>query len=319
MPRGRYSRLFPVAPLLLACERTGHRNPSEMLERAELRDAWLGTLLPVAVAGLLVLMLLISWRRRQKGALEGLFRRRSLRDGWLEISARYTRWRDASREQARAAEALAAAQDDAEWRARQAELDARSVPKILSVDGSATLLQQNQRIRVIARRAERDGLVLDITETGLKVPDWSRGEKPEIPWDEVREISVRVGSERRLWIPMTFGLLFAALLGFVGSMLDSYDESAGHIWGTLIGCAVGGVFGSLIMMALPGPRWRKVVDVTNGSAPLSLSTFAARAAESAAATATAAERRWETVDTLELGARLVLMMIFLVLLGLFAG
>ena len=302
-----------------------------MLERAEMRDAWLATLLPVAVAGLLLLVLLIlRQRRRRTTSLDSLFRARrmpDLRQGWRDVIAAHSRRRAERREEYRAAvqaaedeQARATALATAREEARVQWMAAR---RIVGPNGQ-TIIEANQRIRVRTRHGESIGAIVDITDEGLTLSEWTPRKGPGLRWADVQDISVRVGRERRLAIPVTLGAIGAFLLGALGRVIDSFSHSsAGSIdattWGLAAGGAVGGILGLLIMFAVSDARWRKIIEAPTGAAPLTRSELAARATETTATNAGAVDRPWESVDTMATAAQVTLIVMTLMVLAMCAG
>jgi hypothetical protein len=318
-----------LAAVTTACASPRHQRAAEMLERAELRDAWLSTLIPIGVAGLLLLFLVVSWQRRRGSTfLDGLFRPRGIPDirrGLRDAVGTYNRWQAERRERERAN--LRAA-EEATGRVNAlaaARAEALAACRIVSPDGQ-TILQAHQRVRIRTRHGESSGSIVDITDAGLTLSAWAPRKGPGIPWADVRDISVRVGRERRREIPLTVGALGGLLLGAVGWLVDALNQStsgresnAATGWGVVLGALIGGVLGMIIMAALPGARWRKLVDVAPGSPPLSLPTFAARVAETAAAAAGTADTEWDTEDTIETAARGILIILVLMIVVMCSG
>ena len=265
---------------------------AEIVERVEMRDAWLGVLLPVAVATLLLLALIIlRQRRRGSTSLNGLFHPIRVPMGPGGAATDVQRSAEARRLEQKQAEQLRQAEIDATAAVRHAavaaETKARLARKIPSLDGETAILEVGRRIRVRTDRAAREEKLFDITDAGLGFAD-NMVDDPLIPWEEVQEIHVRHGRGRRWGIPVVLGGLGASLLGAAGWLLDEAGRSTmtGEFrggrylpWALLTGVAAAGGFGLLIMYALPGPRWQKVVEVREGSPPLTPATFAARAAD----------------------------------------
>jgi len=100
----------PVIVLALLCAVCGKSHletGDEMLARAEMRDAWLATAVPFAVALLLLLLLILIRRRRKPDTtLPGLFRPYRAADiprWWQERFAAFNDYRTRRRERAAAA------------------------------------------------------------------------------------------------------------------------------------------------------------------------------------------------------------------------
>jgi hypothetical protein len=242
-----------------------------------------------------------------------------VRRWWQERIAAFHQWPADRRERARMNAAIAAEREAAQTAlAMAAERELKPAPKIMSLDGRAPILELNQRLRVQTDRSRRAGVLVDITEGGLKV-SWDFPANSEIPWDQVRQISVRRGRARQWAVPVGLAILGAGFLGACGWLYSEFDHStsgraqdpSAPLWGTLIGGLIAGAFGMIIMYALPGPRWRKLVDVPTGTATLTLSTFAARAADTAAAISSAADSEWVSEDSVEAIARVLLLTILL--------
>ena len=97
-----------------ACGKARRESAAEILERGEMRDAWLAVLAPVLLAVLLLFVLLVLRQRREpKTAVPGLFQPYNLADlrrWWRERVAAYRRARERARAREAAAQALRAQQ-----------------------------------------------------------------------------------------------------------------------------------------------------------------------------------------------------------------
>jgi hypothetical protein len=259
----------------------GPETAAEMLQRAETRDDWLGVLLPVAVAGLLVLVLIIR-RQRRAGttALDGLFRPRTLPDA----AAAWRTWRAKSRERERSIAALSAAEAE-QLRQAADDHEARRALKVLAADGSV-LLQPDQRVIVETLTSDQHGTIAYITDAGIAL---YLDPNPVIAWDRIRRIRVRQGPERKWWIPTLLASVGAGLLGTCGALIDALEHSTSGrdpkgeamIWGVLIGALAAGGLGTAIMYTFRAPRWITLAEAPRGTPPLTLETFATRASETA--------------------------------------
>ena len=325
--RGRPNLAVLAGFVLAACGKARHESAAKMLENAEIRDDWLGVLMPVAIAALLALLLIIlRQRRHESSSLDGLFRPHRLADArrwWRERLAAREQRRAALREQDCANAKVVAETMRAEaWRHAQAvaENEARLARKVVAQDGLTVLLRVNQRIRVVTAPAVSDGTLVDITDDGLTLFDGHSGAMRQVAWAHVREISVRHGRERRWAIPLALALLGSGLLGFCGWAMDELEHStAGHYptdplmgWGLVPGALLAGTFGMIIMYAFPRPRWRRIVAVAADSQPPTLPTLAARAAE------TMAGADFDDERGVEILARGVLVLIALVTFAILA-
>jgi hypothetical protein len=293
--RGVAAGTMVVGFVAAACAKGRPPTGTEILERGEMRDAWLAVLLPVATAALLVLVLIIRRQRRHDSTrLDLLFRsyrwsevrlwwhrRMVAREHWLSDRRARDLQNDAAAELIVAQSVQLARIED--------EQAARRARRIIGMDGTTVILRVDQRALVTTSDGARDGIVYDISDDALTVADWRTGKNRQVSWKDIREIRVREGRERQWGIPLMVAVIGSGLLGYCGWFFDElghstaghYPESSLMIWMGAIGAAIGATFGMIIMYALPGPHWRKLGDATD-DAPLTPATFATRAAATAA-------------------------------------
>lgn len=315
-PKLRRCSLVVLGLLGAGCGKAHRESGAEILQRAEVRDAWLATAVPFAIALLLlVLLVIVRQRRKPTTTLPGLFRPHQLSEvqRWWRDRVAVVREYQVKRRERAAAQALEMSQPTAEL------VEVKPVPTI-SLAERLPMPEMNGVIRVQTHGAAYTGQLIDINEETLKLRHWRVADDHdvEIRWDQVRQISVGEGRGRQLAIPFGLAILGGGLLGACGRLMDELQHSTSGryadqplaLWGILIGSSVAGGFGTIVMFALPGRRWRTLVDVGLGSGPLALSTVAVRAAETQA-TASTADPGWDTQDTIEVIARVLLALIVL--------
>ena len=151
-----------LALLSAACGKAHRETGDEMLARAEMRDAWLATAVPFAVALLLLLLLIIIRRRRKPDTtLPGLFRPHRTEDiprwGRERMTAfkKYrTRWRERAAAAAIARDrAIEAARVIDVERARLAQLAAeqlRLIPVAVAADLTPPIFPMNWGVALCA-------------------------------------------------------------------------------------------------------------------------------------------------------------------------
>jgi hypothetical protein len=251
----------------------GYGHDAEVIRRMQRRDDILGILLPVLAALLLFLMLIVM-RQRRSGlpVFEGAIRR------WGEFIASARATAAASSRRSGPGDRFELLGED------EAEQHARRDRKILAEDGTV-LLYVGQSVRIQADDALHEGTLYDIEENGLTVAPVSQVENVEIPWKAVRRMEARFGRERRRSLPWALAVAGAGALGACGAFLDAVDRATAVVYrskhsteiGAVLGAIVGYGVGSLVMHALPGPRWRLIAVDPDSSAPISLDNLAERA------------------------------------------
>lgn len=119
-------------------------------------------------------------------------------------------------------------------------------------------------------REEGDFVLADESMLRLRSP--RDGIEWDVPWTDVRTVSVRVGKARNQGMPLAYALLGAVLLGSCGAMLDQIDRStsgrpggiallAGVVLGGLLGWGLGKVQAVALGTAWWQPIYRIPVDV----------------------------------------------------------
>jgi hypothetical protein len=227
----------------------GYGHDAEVIRRMQRRDNILGILLPVLAALLLFLMLIVMRQRRSGSPVfEGVIRR----SREFVASARKT------------------TQPVALSPLEESEQNARRDRTVLGEDGTV-LLYVGPAVRIRTPVARHEGALYDIGERDLTLARPGLVENVDLPWSEVQRIDARYGPERRHSIPMILGLIGAGLFGFCGLLIDEIEK------GAVLGALFGSFIGALIIYALPGPRWRMIVEDADHT-PIALATLPARVA-----------------------------------------
>lgn len=164
--------------------------------------------------------------------------------------------------------------------------DESSVSQVPAFEPNERLLIEGDGFRQRARFASADAAV-------MKVFDWSTMRPKDIPWAGIRRISRREGRERRWEISGGLAVVGGGLLGACGYMLDALGKStSGHDptnpitgWAILVGAAIAGALGFVIVYALPAPYWKLVVEAPASGPPLTAKTLDERAAQTTLANA----------------------------------
>ena len=190
---------------------------------------------------------------------------------------------------------------------------------------TATPIAPGNTIRVHRDQLPIDGVVVRLDDDGVVVRSKGATEPIAISWQGIRKIALLARKPREWGGILGFAVAGGLVLGRVGWMLESLNDSGVRQPGAMgtgaaFGALLGALFASLIAFAKPREGWVVVYEAPRTDAPgthvvVPLGQRLEEGARCAAQTAGSAKhRRWQ-----ESGVAWVLLVLFLVALVALAG